>query len=262
MALSVSCRRAEDEDVVAQVGRSAITQEEFQNKLSEVSPDYQNYVVTPHGRRQFLQVLIREKLILEAAKNDGVASSQEFQDRMERLKKEEEEKLREAREYLLARLWLDHLRDKGVIGVSDEELKDFHKKNHKEVVARHILLATAEKAETVLNRIRSGTSFAAMAKQHSLDTDTAVRGGSMRPAMMGEVIPELEVLFKMQVKELGGPVRSAFGYHVLLKESQRNIPFDEAVDRMRLIIEKRKLDAHLKSLKDKYHVEVLDAQFK
>lgn len=259
--LGMSCRRGA-EDVVARVGNVTITQAEFREKLAEVSPDYQNYVVTPYGRRQFLQVLIREKLILEAAQAEGVPSLPEFKDRMDRLRKEEEEKLAEARDYLLARLWLDQLRDRGVISVTDEEVKDYHRKHPTELSASHILLATSEDAEEVLGKVRAGANFAAQAKEHSLDADTAHQGGRMRPALYGEVIPELEVLFSMKPGELGGPVKSTFGYHVLWKEKEAPVPFEPVADRLRLVVEKEKLDKHLKSLQASFRVEVLDAQFK
>ncbi|HBL17595.1 MAG TPA: hypothetical protein DD417_12825 [Elusimicrobia bacterium] len=259
--LGMSCRRGA-EDIVARVGNVTITQVEFREKLAEVSPDYQSYVLTPYGRRQFLQVLIREKLILEAAQAEGVPSLPEFKDRMDRLRKEEEEKLAEARDYLLARLWLDQLRDRGVISVTDEEIKDYHRKHPIELSASHILLATSEDAEEVLGKVRSGGSFAALAKAHSLDADTAHQGGRMRPALYGEVIPELEVLFSMKLGELGGPVKSTFGYHVLWKEKEAPVPFEPVADRLRLVVEKEKLDKHLKSLQASFRVEVLDAQFK
>ncbi|MFH1726366.1 MAG: peptidylprolyl isomerase [Elusimicrobiota bacterium] len=257
---SLSCRRFETDEVVARVGKSAITQSEFRRKLEEVAPGYQDYVLTPHGRRQFLDVLIREKLIIEAARADGVDGSPEFKDRMIQLRKEEEEKIREARDYLLARLWLDRLREKGVIGVTDDEVRDFHRRHDGEVVARHILLATAAEAEAVLKRIRLGASFAQEAKMRSLDADTAGQGGRMSPALYGEILPDLGVLFKMGVGELGGPVRSTFGYHVLLKEGARKVPLHSSKDRIRSILEKQKLDRHLQSLQASYRVEVVDAQ--
>jgi hypothetical protein len=53
----VGCRTKDP--VVAKVGPLTITQSEFQRKLSDVSPSCQNYVLTPNGRRQFLDIVIR-----------------------------------------------------------------------------------------------------------------------------------------------------------------------------------------------------------
>ncbi|MEE8424894.1 MAG: peptidylprolyl isomerase [Elusimicrobiota bacterium] len=258
-----ACAKTE-ESVVAHVGNAVITESEFRRKLAEVAPDYQNYVMTPHGRRQFLDVLIREKMILQAARGDGVGASPEFKDRMRSLRKDEARKLAEARDYLLTRLWLDRLREKGVLKVTDEDVRAFHRKHPKEVQVRHILLPTAEEAESVLKRLRreGKSSFAAIAKKSSLDADTAAAGGQMRPQLFGEIIPELEVVYKMRVGELGGPVRSNFGYHILLKEKERRTRLSKVRERIREIIEKQRLDEHLKSLQASFPVEVVDAQFK
>ncbi len=263
LAAGAACVKTE-ESVVARVGNAVITESEFRRKLAEVSPDYQNYVLTPHGRRQFLDVLIREKLILQAARADGVGSSPEFKDRMRRLRKDEERKLAEARDYLLTRLWLDRLREKGVLNITEEDIKSFHRKHPKEVQVRHILLATAEEAESVLKQLRreGKSSFAAIARKNSLDADTAAAGGQMRPQLFGEIIPELEVVYKMRVGELGGPVRSNFGYHILLKEKERRTRLSKVREQIRAILEKQRLDGHLKSLQASFPVEVVDAQFK
>ena len=55
------------EAVIAKVGPLHITQADFQKALSDVAPGYQNYVMTPNGRRQFLDIIIRDKLELAAA---------------------------------------------------------------------------------------------------------------------------------------------------------------------------------------------------
>ncbi len=255
------CRRLDTEEIVARVGNSTISQTEFRRKIEEVSTEYQGYVLTPQGRRQFLDVLIREKLILEAARADGVERQPEFQDEMNRLRREEEAKIRDAHDHLLAKIWVDRLKSKGVLVVRDDELVDYHRRNPNEVVARHILLATAQEAETVLKSARRGTPFAVLAKKKSLDADTAIRGGRMAPALRGEIIPELEVLFKMSLGEVAGPLRSSFGYHIILKEKQVKTKFSDVKDRVLGIVEKNKLDAHLQSLQARHRVEVIDAQF-
>lgn len=260
---SAACRKTrEEEEVVARVGRAAITQTEFQRKLQEVAPGYQSYVATPHGRRQFLDVLIREKLMLEAAKADGVAESPDFREQMAELRREEEAKLREAHDYLLSKLWVERLREKRLVSADEEEARDYLRRNPVQVAARHILVATADEAESVLARVRGGASFAETAKKLSLDGETAPEGGRMRPALLGETLPELDVLFKMRVGEIGGPVRSKFGYHILHKDGEDRPAFEAVRGRVLEIVEKQKLDRHLQSVQASIRVEVVDEQFK
>lgn len=260
-ALLGACRHKEP--VVAKVGPLRITQSEFQRKLSEVAQGYQNYVLTPNGRRQFLDILIREKMLLAAAAASDIQRSPAYKAEVERLKREEEERIREGREYLLTRLWIDELRQKGVLTASDVEIRDYHRKNAVEVEVRHILAATPQEAEALAKKARGGGNFAQLAKQHSLDAATAADGGRMSPALYGEIIPELEdVVFRLRIGEIGGPIKSKFGYHVIRKDAERKVPFEAAQERIARLLEKQKLDRYLQSIQEKFPVEVVDEQFK
>ncbi|MBI5630988.1 MAG: peptidylprolyl isomerase [Elusimicrobia bacterium] len=257
----LACGRKEP--LVATVGPLKITRAEFRRKLAEVAENYQNYVLTPNGRRQFLDILIREKLILAAARASDVPKSQEFLAQMERLRADEEERLREGKEYLLTRLWLEELRAKGVLKAGEEDARDYHRRHPVEVQVRHILLATPEEAEVAAKKARGGANFAMLAKSKSLDSATASDGGRMRSSLFGEVIPELEdVVFRTKVGEISGPIKSKFGYHVLKKEGERRLSFAEARERIERLLEKQKLDRHLQSVQEKFPVEVLDEEFK
>ncbi len=260
LTLFVACQPKEKE--IARVGSVGITETEFRRKLSEVSEDYQSYVLTPHGRRQFLDVLIREKLMLAAAEASDIKKGAEFRTQMERLRTEERERMREGRAYLLTNLWIEALRKGGILKVSEQEARDYHRKHPTEVRVRHILLADSSKAESLAKRVRRGANFGRLARKESLDAATASDEGRMQPALYGEIIPDLEdVVFRMKVGEVGGPIRSKFGYHVLKKDSAKKISFEKARGRVERLLEKQKLDNHLQSIQAEFPVEVLDEQF-
>lgn len=261
LLLASACKPGEP--IVARVGGLSITQSEFQRKLQEVAPSYQEYVTTTNGRRQFLDILIREKMMLAAANASAVRKSGPFKAELARLRAEEEERLREGRDYLLTQLWLGELREKGVLRTGDDEARGYWTKHPIEVDVRHILVATAQEAEVMAKRARSGANFAALAKEKSLDAATAAAGGRMTSTFYGEIIPDLEdVVFRMRVGEIGGPIKSKFGYHVVKKEGERKIPFEDARDRIVRLLEKQKLDRYLQSIQEKFPVEVVDEQFK
>lgn len=262
VGLLSACRNSSD-PVLAKVGSLTITQSEFRAKLADVAQNYQNYVATPNGRRQFLDVLIREKIILAAAQSSEVRKSAEFRSQVERLKAEEEARLREGQDYLLTRLWLDDLRRKGVLTVAEDETRDYYRKHPVEVSVRHILLAAPDEAEEVAKKARGGGNFAALAKADSLDRETAAEGGRMQGAVYGEVIPDLEdAVFRMRTGEIVGPIKSKFGYHVLKKDGEKNLAYAQAKDRISRLLEKQKLDRYLQSVQEKFPVEVVDEQFK
>jgi peptidyl-prolyl cis-trans isomerase D len=77
------------------------------------------------------------------------------------------------------------------------------------------------KAQAALERVRGGTPFAQVARETSEDTGTAARGGDLGLVAQGELAAEVDrALFALKKGELGGPVRSPFGYHVLTVTEQ------------------------------------------
>jgi peptidyl-prolyl cis-trans isomerase D len=72
------------------------------------------------------------------------------------------------------------------------------------------------RAESALARIRGGADFAQVAKEMSEDPSTASRGGDLGLIAAGELVPEVDkVIQGLKPGELGGPVRSPFGYHIV-----------------------------------------------
>ncbi|MBI3457623.1 MAG: peptidyl-prolyl cis-trans isomerase [Candidatus Rokubacteria bacterium] len=76
--------------------------------------------------------------------------------------------------------------------------------------------AARAKAEAARERVRGGADFAQVAREVSEDPATAPRGGELGFVARGELLaPFAEVAFSLKPGEVGGPVRTAFGYHVV-----------------------------------------------
>lgn len=265
VALILSSCRGEKDPVLARVGKLKITQSEFQRRLGDVSQGYQDYVMTPSGRRQFLDVLIREKIVVGAAQQSDVPRSAEYRSRLQQLRHDEEDRVREGSESLLTSMWVESLRKSGDLKVSDEEISTYADKHPTEVEVRHVLVASPQKAESIAKQLRGGANFVKVAQEESLDATTAAQGGKFPPMMYGEVIPELEeVVFRMRVGEIGGPLKSKFGYHIVRKDAERRLTLSapEIRDRVGRLLEKQKLDRYLQQVQDKFPVEVVDERFK
>ena len=71
-----SCKK--DEDVIAKVGTEKITSESFSERLLSTPPSYQAYLNTEQGKKQFVDLMVREMLIMESAKQAGVNKRQEY----------------------------------------------------------------------------------------------------------------------------------------------------------------------------------------
>jgi peptidyl-prolyl cis-trans isomerase D len=106
---------------------------------------------------------------------------------------------------------------------------------------RHILVAVdadtdeaaAEaRADELLARVRGGEDFAEVAEEASDDTGSASEGGDLGWVEQGVMVaPFEEALFAMADGEIVGPVKTPFGYHVILLEETRpgqTRGFDEA----------------------------------
>ena len=92
----------------------------------------------------------------------------------------------------------------------------------------------------------------------------AADGGRIPPALYGEtIIPELQdIIVKMRIGEIAGPIKSKLGYHVIKKESERRVELEEARERIARLMERQKLDRYLQTVQEKFPVEVVDEQFK
>ena len=72
------------------------------------------------------------------------------------------------------------------------------------------------KAEAALQRVKTGADFGQVAREVSEDTATGPKGGELGLISRGEMVPPFEqVAFDLKAGEIGGPVRSVFGYHVV-----------------------------------------------
>jgi len=96
-----------------------------------------------------------------------------------------------------------------------------------QVHAVHILVATSDAAQEVINRINGGEDFADVAREVSTDTGTAGTGGDLGWFPRGIMVdPFEEAAFSLEVDQLSEPVQSEFGWHiikVLEKEDDRPI---------------------------------------
>jgi len=83
--------------------------------------------------------------------------------------------------------------------------------------ARHILVDSAELANSLLAQLQAGADFTALAQQYSQDTLTRDGGGDLGWFSRGALIStEVEdAAFALQPGQYSGVVQSAFGFHIV-----------------------------------------------
>jgi parvulin-like peptidyl-prolyl isomerase len=82
--------------------------------------------------------------------------------------------------------------------------------------ARHILLETEAEAKSVVERLKAGEDFAALATELSTDTGSAANGGELGFVSRGTFVASVdEAVFSLPLGQISEPVQSQFGWHVL-----------------------------------------------
>ena len=160
-------------------------------------------------------------------------------------------------------------------GVTDADVREFYDKNPDEftgVRASHILIkpdgfddASKKKAwaaiEDVLRQAKAGDDFAALAKQHSSD-GSAQQGGDLGFFTKGRMVPAFSAAaFALQPGQISDVVETQFGYHIIKVTERKDVPFEEASEKIRGFLTEKRRDeqqqAFVKSVKDKSKIEVL-----
>lgn len=138
--------------------------------------------------------------------------------------------------------------------------------------ARHILIRTNElvsdaDAKTRLNQLRTrilgGDDFATLARAHSDDTGSALKGGDLGWVNPGDTVPEFEeAMNALAPNAVSEPFRSPFGWHIVQVQERRTQDGAESLLRLkaREAIQRRKAeeatDAWLRQLRDEAYVEL------
>lgn len=91
----------------------------------------------------------------------------------------------------------------------------------KSVNASHILVGNARDAEGIMIRLSKGEDFASLAKRFS-KCPSKSKGGNLGWFGKGDMVPEFEkACFSGNVGDVVGPVKTEFGYHIILINGQK-----------------------------------------
>lgn len=119
------------------------------------------------------------------------------------------------------------------VEITEEEAKEYFDENKDLMVilnASHILVATEEEAQAVLERLDNGEDFATVATLESLDSVSAAKGGELGEFTRGQMISEFEdAAFELEEGETSGLVKTEVGYHII-HINERKDTFDELKD--------------------------------
>lgn len=94
-----------------------------------------------------------------------------------------------------------------------------------QVWARHILVSDEQTAIAVRSLLLQGKDFAEVANQYSKDTGSAAVGGDLGWFGRGAMVAEFEnAAFSQKIGEIGEPVQTQFGFHIIQVLGHADIP--------------------------------------
>lgn len=229
--------------VLAVVGGKPITDTDVENaiySLGERAGAYQN----AQGRQIMLEQLINKELVLTDAKKNLLEMDPEFKEELAKLRNE-----------LLVNFYVEKvLREVKLAPGEEKKYFDEHPEEfqgEETVNASHILVESAEKANSILAQIRSGEiPFEEAAKSFS-SCPSAREGGSLGDFAKGQMVPEFDAAcFSMQEGEIAGPVKTQFGYHLIRlnkKNPAKAHDFEEVKDSLKAMLLRKKQQAAYES---------------
>ena len=127
----------------------------------------------------------------------------------------------------------------GTTGSPEDAAKayyDSHQQEFASACVSHILVASREKADEVRAKVGRGEDYAAVAKTDSTDTQSAQKGGELGCDINQDTgfVPEfLLAVFSQNVGEVGTPVQTQFGFHVIKVTARTVPPFDQVKEQAR-----------------------------
>jgi peptidyl-prolyl cis-trans isomerase C len=221
--------------VILTVGDETMTVGQY-NQLVDSLPEQYQATARGAGKRQVVEQLINLKAMAQEARrrkldqDPGYKAQVAFQ----------------SENILASVLFRDMSANLKIENADAQKYYDEHKGEYERVKARHILIRTKgsaapaggkkeltdeealEKVKALRARIVAGEDFAAIAKTESDDTGSGATGGELNFFSHGQMVPPFEkAAFALPVGQVSEPVKSQFGYHLILVEKHESKTLDE-----------------------------------
>jgi len=150
------------------------------------------------------------------------------------------------------------------ITISDADLKKEYERfltenKGKEYKARHILLENEKDAKNIIAELDKGADFIALAKEKSTGP-SGENGGDLGWFKPGAMVKPFTVAVEAleDGKYSKSPVKTQFGWHVILREKSRAMaapPFDSLKEQIRMRLQNKSVESYIASLRKKAKIE-------
>lgn len=244
-------------DVVATYAGGDITDSQVMEKFKpmiDMQPEYKGKSFSQLDK-QLREMLVRNyisaRLIEDEAVKQKIRENKEFKERFAMVEQQM------VHQFVIEKYLEKNVTDKMVEDEYNKIVAEM--KGQKEIKTSHILIDTEEKAKEIKKKLDSGEKFEDLAKKHSKDETSAVRGGEIGYTIRGQLVPEYEtVAFALPKNKISEPVKSKFGWHIIRLDDKRDAKLpskEEAMAGIRQKLSAEKLGAYFESLEKKANVD-------
>ena len=202
----------EKQETLAQLEPFSITTGDFQSR-------YQKFLTStgvsdrPTARRQLLDGMIGEILLLNLDENQNIFNDPEYRAMQERIRRE---------------LLLGYYRSQEVIkniSISEADLRKEFVHVNERLSARHLFVRNKEEADKLYNQLQNGYTFKQLAPLVFEDDSLANNGGYLGYFTWGDMDPAFEeVAYGLKPGEISRPVQTDYGYSIIKLEDRVRHP--------------------------------------
>jgi len=242
------------EDAAARIGTVVLTEQEVQNSLPFLDKEDQKFASTPFGWQNLIQILTREKLILQDARTSGLDQDPAYRALLAEKRAQLEQEYEQFAQRTLADFWYEKKIQEHK--PTEQEIKDYFAKYPYEMTLKQIIVDNAQTADQVLKTLKSAPGkWKEMSRQHSIAPENL----QTLTFMPGEYISSLEVVAaNSPINKVQGFFKTSQGFHIIMKTNENRLSFDQAAPRIEQILEQQRVDELLDTLKTQYEVIIYD----
>jgi parvulin-like peptidyl-prolyl isomerase len=223
--------------VVLTVGNEKITQSQFEQMMATLPAQQRAQITNPDQRRKVAEQLAELKTLAQEGRARKLDQNVDVKT-----------KLALSTDQVFANAEYQALGTAAADEAALHAYYDGHKGDWEEVTAHHILIRfqgsqapsrpgqkelteaeALQKAKDLKTKIAAGAKFDEVAKAESDDVGSGANGGALGAFAKGRMVPEFEkAAFSQPVGQVGDPVKTQFGYHLILVDKRESKPFEQA----------------------------------
>ena len=240
---------------IAKVNNKTLTEADLKSAVTGINEvQAENLLKDKASRRQLVNSLIEQELLLQKAETEKLDQSAEYKKAVDNFR----------RQYLVSAILEKNLKSK----LTDKAAREYYNKNKMkfssdQVRAQHILVATEKEAEDMLKKAKEkDADFQALAEKSSLDPSAKNNRGDLGFFTRDRMVPEFaDAAFTAKPGQIVGPIKTSFGFHIIkvvdLKPG-KTPGFEEIEMQVKNTLRQSLIEDYVTGLRKTAKIQVLD----